>query len=78
VHPRVRHSHGADDSEEYHVVPAAEHAHLRCLGCGGSREVECEKARSSCGGPSEDRGFIERLSHVMIGGYWCGSEPTGA
>ena len=35
----IRHSHGADGREEFHVLPAAEHAHLYCRVCSGSWEL---------------------------------------
>ena len=35
----VSHSHGAGGREEFHVLPAAEHAHLYCRRCGGTWEL---------------------------------------
>jgi Fur family ferric uptake transcriptional regulator len=35
----VSHSHAADGREEFHVLPAAEHAHLYCRVCSGSWEL---------------------------------------
>jgi Fur family ferric uptake transcriptional regulator len=35
----VRHSHGADGREEFHVLPAVEHAHLYCRVCAGAWEL---------------------------------------
>ncbi|HYO44797.1 MAG TPA: Fur family transcriptional regulator, partial [Candidatus Limnocylindrales bacterium] len=29
----VRHAHGADGREEFHVLPQSDHGHLHCLGC---------------------------------------------
>lgn len=72
----VRHSHGADGREEYHVLPADEHAHLRCLGCGGAWEIERDEARELVGRLGASRGFAVVLSHVMIGGYCPGCEPA--
>ena len=74
----VRHSHGADGREEYHVLPAAEHAHLRCLGCGVEYEIERAEARDLVERLGASRGFTVVLSHVMIGGYCPGCEPAGA
>ena len=74
----VRHSHGADGREEYHVLPAAEHAHLRCLGCGVAYEIEREEAEELVGRLGARRGFTVVLSHVMIGGYCPGCEPAEA
>ena len=35
----VRHGHGADGREEYHVRPAEDHGHLYCAGCGRQWEL---------------------------------------
>ncbi len=35
----VRHGHGADGREEYHIRPADDHGHLHCAGCGRQWEV---------------------------------------
>ena len=45
----VRHGHGADGREEFHVLPEVEHGHLHCAGCRpdvGDRSAD-EAARSS-------------------------------
>jgi Fur family transcriptional regulator, ferric uptake regulator len=74
----VRHSHGAEGREEYHVLPSVEHAHLRCLACGGSWEIERDEARELVDRLGSTRGFEVHLSHVMIGGYChgCGEGAT--
>jgi Fur family transcriptional regulator, ferric uptake regulator len=74
----VRHSHGADGREEYHVLPLAEHAHLRCLGCGAAFDIEREEAADLVDKLGASRGFSVVLSHVMIGGYCPGCEPVEA
>jgi Fur family ferric uptake transcriptional regulator len=71
----VRHSHGADGREEYHVLPGVEHAHLRCLGCGAAYDIERAEAEELVGRLGASRGFTVVLSHVMIGGYCPGCEP---
>ena len=40
----MRHSHGADGREEFHVLPEVEHGHLHCADCGGTWEVEAREA----------------------------------
>jgi Fur family ferric uptake transcriptional regulator len=35
----VRHGHGADGREEYHVLPSVEHGHLHCDNCGAVEEI---------------------------------------
>ena len=47
----VRHSHGLDGREEFHVLPATEHGHLRCEACGSTWEIEADA--TGCG--SSDR-----------------------
>lgn len=74
----VRHSHGADGREEYHVLPGAEHAHLRCLGCGAAYDIERGEARELVDRLGALHGFRVNLSHVMIGGYCPGCEPSGS
>jgi Fur family ferric uptake transcriptional regulator len=74
----VRHSHGADGREEYHVLPLAEHAHLRCLGCGAAFDIGREEATDLVEKLGASRGFSVVLSHVMIGGYCPGCEPVEA
>ena len=74
----LRHSHGADGREEYHVQPAGEHAHLRCLACGGSWEIEGDEARDLVERLGAERGFEVQLSHVMIGGRCHGCAGDSA
>ena len=72
----VRHSHGADGREEYHVLPLAEHAHIRCLGCGAAWDLTWEDARELVERLEARNGFKVALGHVMIGGYCPGCEPA--
>jgi Fur family ferric uptake transcriptional regulator len=71
----VRHSHGADGREEYHVLPVGDHAHLRCLGCGAAHDIEREEAQELVERLGASRGFTVVLSHVLIGGYCPGCGP---
>jgi Fur family ferric uptake transcriptional regulator len=71
----VRHGHGADGREEFHVLPAAEHGHLYCDGCGGSWEIEADEAEPLVAGLQGSRGFVVDLSHVTIVGRCAGCEP---
>jgi Fur family ferric uptake transcriptional regulator len=64
----VRHGHGADGREEFHVSPGVEHGHLYCAECGSSWEI-----RASQAGPIVDAfrradGFEVDLSHVTVVG----------
>lgn len=64
----VRHGHGPDGREEYHVLPGEEHGHLHCTECGGCWELGADEARSILGSLAADRGFEVDLSHVTIVG----------
>jgi Fur family ferric uptake transcriptional regulator len=64
----VSHSHGLDGREEYHVLPAAEHAHLHCTACGGLWEIDPAEADRLVASLAAARGFAVELSHVSIAG----------
>jgi Fur family transcriptional regulator, ferric uptake regulator len=64
----VRHGHGADGREEFHVLPAVEHGHLYCSSCGGSWEIGADEAATLVGSLAASRGFEVDLSHVTIVG----------
>jgi Fur family transcriptional regulator, ferric uptake regulator len=63
----VRHSHGRDGREEFHVGPTSEHGHAICERCGSTLELEASEVdplASSLG----RRGFSVDLSHLSVGG----------
>jgi len=64
----VRHSHGHDGREEYHVLPQAEHGHLRCTACGATWEIDACEAAQLAGALVGSRGFALDLSHLTIVG----------
>lgn len=64
----VRHSHGPDGVEEYHVLPGSEHGHLRCSGCGGSWDIGPDDAGALTDALAASRGFAVDLSHLTIVG----------
>jgi Fur family transcriptional regulator, ferric uptake regulator len=64
----VRHSHGHDGREEFHILPTTEHGHLRCEGCGATWEIEAAEARQLTRTLARDRGFSVNLSHLTIVG----------
>ena len=64
----IRHSHGADGREEFHVLPAALHGHLHCNGCGGTWDIETDEARSLVESLERHRAFAVDVSHLSIGG----------
>ena len=64
----VRHGHGADGREEFHVLPQVEHGHLHCSDCGETWEVRSDEAAALVGPLEASRGFAVDLSHVTIVG----------
>ena len=68
----LRHSHGADGREEFHVQPAASHGHLHCRSCGQTWEVPADEAAGIVEALGRRRGFSVDLSHLSIGGQ-CAS-----
>jgi Fur family ferric uptake transcriptional regulator len=64
----VRHGHGLDGREEYHVLPATVHGHLHCQACGGCWELDAAEVASMVGSLDAERGFEVDLSHVTIAG----------
>jgi len=64
----LHHSHGAGGREEFHVLPAREHAHLQCERCGRSWEVTPDEAARLLDGLARDRGFRVHLGHLSIAG----------
>ncbi len=68
----VRHGHGADGRQEFHVLPDRDHGHLHCEQCGQTWELEALEARGMVNALRRGRGFLVDLSHVTIVGR-CGS-----
>ena len=64
----VRHSHGADGREEFHVKPVAAHGHLYCTSCGGSWEILADEAAAVVRSMRRSRGFAVDLGHLSISG----------
>jgi Fur family ferric uptake transcriptional regulator len=64
----VRHHHGADGREEFHVQPLADHGHLHCRSCGKSWEISAAEAAALVGALRDGRGFAVDLSHVTVTG----------
>jgi Fur family ferric uptake transcriptional regulator len=64
----VRHGHGADGREEFHVGPKAEHGHLYCSNCGASWEIGAPQAAEIVRAFRHERGFQVDLSHVTVVG----------
>ena len=64
----LHHSHGADGREEFHVLPVAEHAHLQCVRCGGSWEINPTETADLVAGLERRRGFRVDVGHLTIAG----------
>lgn len=74
----VRHGHGADGREEFHVQPAAEHGHRYCAACGGTWEIHGAEAAAVRAAFDESAGFEVDLSHVTIVGRCRGCRTQTA
>ena len=72
----VRHGHGPDGREEFHVLPEAEHGHLHCSMCGATWEIDSEEAAALVGPLQAKRGFAVDLSHVTIVGRCAACQAT--
>jgi len=64
----IRHGHGADGREEFHVLPTRDHGHLHCGSCGETWELSLGEAQGMVDGLRSARGFAVDLSHVTIVG----------
>lgn len=75
----VRHAHGVDGREEYHVLPSSEHGHLHCTTCRRSWEIDAAEAGSLVRALRRDRGFEVELSHLSVSGVCgeCAGRATG-
>jgi Fur family transcriptional regulator, ferric uptake regulator len=72
----VRHCHGADGREEFHVLPAVEHGHLFCAECGSTWAIEAADAGRLVASIGSSHGFEVDLSHVTIVGRCAGCRGT--
>ena len=73
----VRHGHGPDGREEFHVVPEIEHGHLYCSECGGSWEIAEAQADAIARAVAATDGFEADISHVTVVGR-CRTCQDGA
>ena len=64
----VRHGHGADGREEFHVQPGEAHGHLYCSSCGRSWEITDRQADDIVRAFRDADGFEVDLSHVTVVG----------
>jgi Fur family transcriptional regulator, ferric uptake regulator len=64
----VRHAHGADGREEFHVRPATEHGHLHCASCGTTWEIGEARAVAIAEAFRAFDGFEIDIGHVTLVG----------
>jgi Fur family ferric uptake transcriptional regulator len=64
----VRHCHGPDGREEYHVLPVDDHGHLYCGACGAVQEIPEDVAATLTATLMARHGFAVDLSHMTIVG----------
>lgn len=74
----VRHAHGADGREEYHVLPGAEHGHLHCASCGAAWELGADELAALAADQRARRGFVVDVSHVTVVGLCAACAAAGA
>ena len=68
----IKHDHGPDGREEYHVLPEQVHGHLHCVGCGTTWEIRPKTGSLIVDALAADLGFAVDLSHVTISGHCQG------
>jgi len=73
----VRHHHGADGREEFHVRPETAHGHIHCPGCGGRWELGADEAAPFVAALRDGRGFEVDLTHVTISGRCAACQLMG-
>jgi Fe2+/Zn2+ uptake regulation proteins len=64
----VRHGHGVDGREEFHVGPDVEHGHLYCSDCGGRWEIADHSAAAVVRAFAAADGFEVDLAHMTVVG----------
>src|SRR5918994_6444127 len=64
----VRHGHGADGREEFHVLPASDHGHLHCASCGATWEMGEARGLAVADALRATDGFEVDIGHVTLVG----------
>jgi Fur family ferric uptake transcriptional regulator len=64
----IRHAHGLDGREEFHVRPVREHGHLHCSICGNSWEISADDVAGLTADFERTRGFAVDLGHLSVVG----------
>ena len=73
----VRHGHGVDGREEFHVAAEPEHGHLYCQDCGGRWEIGAPEADAILASFRATTGFEPELSHMTIVGRCASCAGSG-
>ena len=75
----IRHAHGLDGREEFHVRPAREHGHLRCSVCGAAWEISAADVAGMLAEFERSRGFAVDLGHLSVVGVCrdCRDQSAG-
>jgi Fur family ferric uptake transcriptional regulator len=76
----IRHAHGLDGREEFHVRPADEHGHLHCSVCHRAWEIGADEVAGLVRDFQESRGFRVDLGHLTVVGVCadCRDETAGS
>jgi Fur family ferric uptake transcriptional regulator len=64
----IRHAHGLDGREEFHVRPAREHGHLHCSVCQRAWEIAAADVAGLVRDFEAARGFSVDLGHLSVVG----------
>jgi Fur family ferric uptake transcriptional regulator len=74
----LRHSHGADGREEFHVLPSVEHGHLYCRRCGAQSELAADDpaVMAATAAFDAERGFEIDISHLTLTGRCAACRAT--
>jgi Fur family ferric uptake transcriptional regulator len=64
----VRHGHGADGREQYHVLPQPDHGHLHCSACGATWEIGADRVAAVAAALRREDGFEVDIGHVTLVG----------
>jgi Fur family ferric uptake transcriptional regulator len=75
----IRHAHGLDGREEFHIRPAREHGHLHCSVCHQAWEIGAEEVAELAADLERNRGFRMDLGHLSVVGICrdCREESAG-
>jgi Fur family ferric uptake transcriptional regulator len=73
----LRHGHGADGREEFHVLPGGEHGHLHCSRCGATWELGADRAAAVSRALRRGDGFEVDIGHVTLVGRCAACAARG-